>query len=359
LREGTESIRPHPTDASKVIVTYQYTSPEGNNYIQETEMPEVVVQPTNAAEESGSIIVPDVEASKVPRTKKGSPWVPVPGTSRYEWTRGNGNQQETWRIAVFFRRLNRGTHEYEDIYINTGMLTTVDPNDIKFRTSYNKWVLQFARRRDATYTNKVARVHWNVAERRALYTTVNAFCAMYGVNNFGFTNGCKLSANRLQAMADTVNTVANPLRAAPRGIDAVRGQIISAHAKAQPKNKEIFDLRVKAAALRARIDAGEIPSRAERKPQFAIPLSEFPVNPPAAATAPSTVRNKKRKRTAVVEDTEEQSSSGMSSPPESEPGEDKWMTTDEEILPDEGDDDNWTDADEEATSSPPAKRLRL
>ncbi|KAF2621640.1 hypothetical protein BU25DRAFT_463590 [Macroventuria anomochaeta] len=357
LREGTESIQPHPIDATKVIVTYRYTDPAGGVYVQETEMPEVVRAPANASSNAGSIIVPDVEASKVPRTKKGSPWTPVPGTSRYEWTRGDGDQQETWRVVIFFRRLHRDTHAYQDIYVNTNMLNNVDPNDKRFRTSYNKWILQFARRRDATYTQKVARVHWSVAERHALYTTINTFCAKYGIHSFGFSDDCMLSTKQLQLMADAVNAAPNPLRSAPRGVDAVRGQIISAHDKAQPKNKAIFDLMARAVALRARIAGGEVIPRAERKPKLAIPLCEFPVDPPVAASDSLTPGGRKRKRAAAVEASDgEPPSSELSSPPGSEVGgndgvsEDTWMTTDEEIQPGESDEGNWSDTSEEMLS---------
>ena len=342
-------------------------------------MPEVVSAPANASSNAGSIIVPDVEASKVPRTKKGVPWIPVPGTSWYEWTRGDGDRQETWRVNVFFRRLHRDTHAYQDIYVNTNMLNNVNPNDKKFRTSYNKWILQFARRRDATYTQKVARVHWSIAERRALYTSINTFCAKFGIHKFGFSDNCKLSTKQLQLMAEAVNAASNPSRLVPRGVDAVRGQIVSAHDKAQPKNKAVFDLMAKAVSLRARIASGEVISRAERKPKLAISLSEFPVDPPVAAAGPSTPSGRKHKQTAAVEESDtEPSSSELSSPPASEVGgndgvsEDTWMTTDEEIQPGESEEGNWSDTSEdmlsgeeaewieveEIASSPPAKRIR-
>lgn len=80
LRQGTESIRAHPTDPSKVIVTYHVTV-DGRHYDQETEIPEVVSAPANGSYGGGSVIFPDVEASKVPRTSKNFPWTVVPGSS--------------------------------------------------------------------------------------------------------------------------------------------------------------------------------------------------------------------------------------------------------------------------------------
>lgn len=378
LREGAEVIRPHPTDLSKSIVTYRYTNSTGHIYVQTTEIPEVVRVPANPVGEASSIIVPDVEASKIPRTKKGSPWVPVPGTSQCEWTRTKGGQQQMWRVNIFFRRLDRDTHAYRDMYINTNMLNNVDPNDKTYRTAYNKWILQFARRRDATYTQKVARVHWSVAERRALYTGINTFCAKFGIQRFGFTEECKLTTRQLQLLADRVNAVPNPARTAPRGVDAVRGQIISAHDKAQPKNKAVFDLMARAVALRARIASGEWLSRAERKPHAAIALSEFPVDVPAAVDRSAAPGIKKRKRVVTVEETDDEpSSSELSTPPASDVdeddgvSEDTWMTTEEDIQPGESEEGNWSDTSEEVLpgenadewaevevgSSPPAKRL--
>lgn len=211
---------------------------------------------------------------------------------------------------------------------------------------------------------------------------INTFCAKFGINKFGFFNDCKLSTKQLQLMANAVNAANNPLRTAPRGIDAIRGQILTAHIKAQPKNKAIFELNARAVALRSRIENGEAVPRAERKPQFAIPLAELPVDPSAAAVASGS---KKRKRAAVKEESDEESSSSeLSSPPASRVGDDDgvsvdtWMTTDEEITPGESGEENWSDAGdeipsvegegevegdwaeiEEAAPSPPAKRRRM
>ncbi|KAF3031871.1 hypothetical protein E8E12_000947 [Didymella heteroderae] len=245
LRQGTESIRPHPTDPSKVIVMYHVTV-DGKHYDQETEIPEVIPMLAVVHSSSGSVIFPDVEDSTVPRTLKSSPWTPVPGSSGHEWIRGEGDKRETWRINIFFRRLDQDTHAFEDIYVNVNHLKNVNPNDKKFRASYNKWVLQFARRQDANYTQKVARVHWNTAERRALLAAINTFCSKFGIHKFDFVEGCRMSTEQLQLMADAVNAAPNSSRLEPRGVDAVRGQITSAHNKSQPKNKAIFDLLVKA-----------------------------------------------------------------------------------------------------------------
>lgn len=268
--------------------------------------------------EVGGIIFPDVETSKVPRTKRTSPWIPVHSNSKYEWSRGEGDQKETWRVNIFFRRLDRETHAFRDIYANTNILNNVDPNDKRFRTSYNKWILQFARRRDAAYTPKVVRVHWSIAERRALYTSINTFCAKFGIHRFGFADGCKLSTKQLQLMANAVNSVPNPHRVTPRGVDAVRGQIATAHDKPQPKNKEIYDLLLRATALRAGMANREKVPKADRKPELAIPLADFPVDPLEAAQRLSSPGAGKRKRGAVGVMGTESSNSDLSSPPASE-----------------------------------------
>ncbi|KAJ4381703.1 hypothetical protein N0V86_003067 [Didymella sp. IMI 355093] len=342
LRQGTESIQPHLTDPTKAIVTYRVTI-EGKPYDQETEVPEMVPAPANISSSSGSIIFPDVEASTIPRALRGSPWTPISGASGYEWTRGDGDKKKTWRINVFFRRLDRDTYAYQDMYVNTNLLKSVDPNNKQFRTAYNKWVLQFARRQDASYTQKVARVHWNAAERRALFTAINVFCSKFGIHKFGVVEECRLSAEQLQLMADAVNASPNPSRSEPRGVDAVRGQITSAHNKSQPKNKPIFDLLAKGVAFRARMSGGETIPEAEQKPKAAISLSEFPADPPVAATPPLIPGGKKRKRIAAVEE-REPSSSELSSPSASRIGGSRG------VQPGESEGRNWSDTSEEVLS---------
>jgi hypothetical protein len=323
----------------------------------------MVPAPANTSRGSGSIIFPGVEASTVPRALRGSPWSPIPGTSGYEWTRGDGDKKKTWRINVFFRRLDRDTYACQDVYVNTNLLKSVDPNNKQFRNAYNKWVLQFARRQDAGYTQKVARVHWNAAERRALFTAINVFCSKFGIHKFGFVEGCRMSAEQLQLMADAVNASPNPSRSEPRGVDAVRGQITSAHNKSQPKNKAIFDLLAKGAAFRARMAGGETIPEAEQKPKAAIPLSEFPADPPVTATPPLIPGGEKRKRIAAVEETEP-SSSELSSPSASGIG------GNQGVQPGGSEERNWSDTSEvlsgerqrvevkEEMASPPSKKVR-
>lgn len=370
LQQGTESVRPHLSDPAKVIVRYEVTCPVRKLYIQETDVPKVVSAHAVSSDDSGSIVVPDLEASKVPRAKKTLPWKPVAGSTEYEWVRGEGDTKETWRINVFFRRLHRDTYAFQDIYVNVSLLDKVDPNNKPFRTAYNKWVLQIARRRDASYTQKVVRVHWNVGERRALFTAINKFCSTFGIDRFGFSDDCRLSTTQLQIMADAVNAAPNPSRTEPRGIDAVRGQIASAHDKARPKNKAVFDLLAKGADFRARESAGERISRGERKPGAAIPLSHFPVVPSRASAARSIPSGKKRKRTAAVGESE--SSSELSSPAASVAGDDTWAVTDEEYLPGEEEGRSWSDISEVSSgeeesqvtgrkelTSPPSKKARV
>lgn len=132
---------------------------------------------------------------------------------------------------------------------------------------------------------------------------------------------CKLDTDRLRIMADVVNAAPNPSRREPLGIDAVRGQISSAHNKRQPKNKAIFDLLVKSTEFRIRMAAGEAIPRAERKPRAAIPLEESPVDTPLGAIPPWTSDSKKRKRASAVEEMET-SGSELSSLAVSEFGDD-------------------------------------
>jgi len=262
-----------------------------------------------------------IQASKIPRSKNSSPWTLVPGSSDYEWTRGEGRNKQTWRVNVFFRRLDRRTFAFQDIYVNTKLSRNVDPNDKDYHAAYNKWILQIARRQDATYTSDVARVHWIAAERRALNTAINTFCVKFGIHSFGFAAECKLSTEQLQIMADAVNAVPNPSRLEPRGIDAVRSQITSDHNNSHPKNREIFNLLAKGIDFHARMSDGEEIPGIEQKSKAAISLSAFPVDTAVTATATLTPDSKKRKQTAFAEETEP-SSSELSSPAVSGLGED-------------------------------------
>jgi hypothetical protein len=145
LRQGTESMRPHRTEPSKMIVTFHVTV-DGKPYQQEPEIPDEVPTPVSVPSSGGSVIFPEVEASTVPRTPKKFPWTLAPGSSGYEWTRGDGDKKEFWRISVFFRRLDRDTYAFQDICVNTNYLRNFNPNDGKFKNVYNNWILQFARR---------------------------------------------------------------------------------------------------------------------------------------------------------------------------------------------------------------------
>lgn len=144
-------------------------------------------------------------------------------------------------------------------------------------------------------------------------------------------------------MADAVNAVPNPSRLETRGIDAVHGQISSAHNKSQPKNKAIYDLLAKGTEFRARTSGGEAISEAELKPKAAIPLPDFPVDHPVTTTPPSTPGSRKSKRTIASEATEP-SSSELSSPAVSELGEDPETTADENTEPGKSGDGQWVEA---------------
>lgn len=285
-------MRPHSIDASRLIVAYTHTYRNPSNkkqtFTQEIIIPgPISSHPATLCTKSGSTIYPDVETSKIPRKKKGATWTPIPGASKHAWTRG----KDTWSLHVFFIRLHRDSNTYQDTNSNTPLLVrdTINPNDPSFRRKDNKWILQFARRRATDYAWQVSRVHWSPSERRALYTAINTFCARHGIHNFGFTDTCKLDATQLQRMADQINLAPNPARTVARGVDAVRGQIISAH---ESKNGALFKLLQKGRRLREKITGGGEVSRADKFPEAAIPIEEFPSDDGASVTNGT----KKRKR---------------------------------------------------------------
>lgn len=281
-------------------------------------MPAAIPSPSPASPPSsqGSLIFPSPLTSKLPRALKSAPWRPNPGTHNTEWTRTNpSGDTSIWRVSIFFRRVDASSFTTQDSYSNASMLANIDPNNKHYRNGYNKWVGQFGRRWDGDYAQakKAANTLWSGAERAALYAQVNAFCARDGVHRFGFDDGCGLSNKVMRGVAAAVSGVPNPERKIPRGIDAVRGQIGSARAGPNPKNRHVFEVLEKGRALRARLAKGEKLAASEMRPRAAIPLEDFPVDPAVAVGAGG-----KRKRAAAAEpfdSSDEDTSEDLSEPP--------------------------------------------
>jgi hypothetical protein len=211
------------------------------------------------------------------------------------WTRPGrkGGPLDHWQPISVFRRFNSITNKYEDIHISLKKLENIDPNDKAFAHAYNKWLDQIKRRRDSEYQKTVSKDHWSAAERRALYTAINAVVRTNGLDAFP-SSGIHMGKAGMQSIANAVNAVGG----SNRRPDAVRSQINSSHAT---KNKAIFELMAVANALRDRLDRGEDVPDAERYPAEAIPSQNFPDLPASKKQAdPST----KKCTAAHMEDTD-------------------------------------------------------
>jgi hypothetical protein len=282
-----ETLSLHPTDSTKLIARFRVELPHapGTYYEQIDEIP-VRDETASSPAKPGFYFIRDLTNAKIPQRRRankknnhqGDRWTRQ--ASGEIWTRPglDGKEIEVWEPIVVFRRFNATTQKYEQIYINLSKLKNVDPNDKMYQYAYNKWIDQIRRRRDGTYVQVVNKDHWTHAERRALYAAINAFVRKAGLRNFGFGSDVTMNQKDIQVMTDAVNTVGGK----NRHVDAVRGQISSAHLR---KNKAIYDLLQRAQVLRDRLDRDEIVPRKERYPQEAILPSLFP---PDANTTPSS-----------------------------------------------------------------------
>jgi hypothetical protein len=278
LRHDGETFTPHPTDPTKMIARYRVEVPHnpGHFYEQVDTVP-MLDESVESPDDPPFYFIPNLTRSKVERKiragKKngGQPnlWVRQ-GTSD-TWIRKDPKDgpDHVFSLVVMFRRFNKITHKYEQMYENLKMLKTADPNEKEWMYSYNKWIDQIRRRQDSEYEQKVLKDHWLVAERRALCIAINAYIRKAGLRKFGSGKDVKIPQADMQVMADAVNAVGDMNRAP----DAVRSQIFSSH---QKKNKCIFDLIDRANNLRSRLKQDEKIPRDERYPNEAIPPSLFP-----------------------------------------------------------------------------------
>lgn len=294
LRHQGETFTPHPTDPTKIIARFRVEIPHqpGHFYEQVDTIP-ILDDSVDPPNDPPYYFIPNLTRSKVEKriraSKKngGQPnlWVRQ-GTSD-TWIRNDpkGGPDQVFKLQVMFRRFNKITHKYEDIYSNLGMLRTADPNTKKWMYAYNKWIDQIRRRRDDDYEQKVKKDHWSVAERRALCIAINAYVRKAGLHRFGSSQEVKIPQADMQVMADAVNNEGGMNRAP----DAVRSQIFSSHPK---KNKVIFDLMEQANDLRNRLAGDEKVPRDQRYPYDAIPSHAFPKD----------ATSKKKRRASAMED---------------------------------------------------------
>jgi len=270
---GEETFERHPTDPNVVIARYRVKNPYNDtDYEQVNELREVDTTKT-PLDPPRFVLEPDLNAHKVPRRVRKNekndqhPALFIEDPTTGVWTRpaGDHGPEFVWTVCILFRRLDSETGEYLQAYTNIKRLEGVNPNDKSWSYAYNKWLDQIKRRRDSKYQQVVLKHHWSHTERSALYDSINAFIAKSGLNAFG----SDMAAKDLQVMTNAVNNAGGM----SRGVDAVRGQIASSHAR---KNKAVLELLGRAQRMRQRIARGVQISHEEHYPDEAIPRSQFP-----------------------------------------------------------------------------------
>ena len=98
-----------------------------------------------------------------------------------------------------------------------------------------------------------------------MYTAINAFIHDNGIDAYD-----TMTSADLEAITDAINAVGGKAR----GLDALRGQITSAH---ETKNHTMWYLREHSRDFRLMIEGGGEVTDDERYPEHIIPLSEFPL----------------------------------------------------------------------------------
>jgi hypothetical protein len=265
-----EKFAAHDTDPSKIEATFRIKMPDGSGwFIQKDVIPEQRASADEDLYEAGaSIFFPDLDSRKVPKKdkeKKSDVVVRWNKVGEHRWERTFKGKHETFTPSIALRRFNARTHAYEHIHVGTSKLKNIDPNDKTWKDAYNKWIDQISRRSNADYQKKKTRDHWTVGEICAMYTAINAFVHENGIDAYD-----AMSTADLTTITDAINAAGGK----GRGLDALRGQITSAH---ESKNHTMWYLRENARDFRLMIEGGGEVTDEERFPEHIIPLEEFPV----------------------------------------------------------------------------------
>ncbi|KAH7564467.1 hypothetical protein BM1_01514 [Bipolaris maydis] len=267
-----ENFEPHETDVTKIRAVFHLKLTDGSGwYTQRDILPE---QRQSAEEDEdndhNTFFVPELTAYKVPQRPKAengatySPWTRV---STWRWKRTADDETEFWTPKFAFRRFHARTHKYEGIYVGETRIKNIEPNNKAWVSAYHKWIDQIKRRSNSSWVHEKRRDHWTVPE----------ICAMYnGINEFVHTNGIDayhgISNVSLQPTLDAINAAGNK----NRGMDALRGQMSSAH---ELKNTSMAYLRENVRDLVKYLEDGGILDDEERFPEKFIPEEEFPTAP--------------------------------------------------------------------------------
>ena len=287
-----EKFAPHDTDPSKIEASFKIKLPDGSGWFTQTD---IIPEQRDSADEDlydarASVFFPDLESRKVPKKdkeKKSDVVVRWNKVAAFRWERNFKGNHEVFTPSIALRRFNARTHAYEvsiiytrytlqheltahfrivqHIHIGISKLKDIDPNDKVWKDAYNKWIDQISRRSNADYEKKKTRDHWTAGEICAMYTAINAFIHDNGIDAYD-----TMTSADLQAITDAINAVGGKAR----GLDALRGQITSAH---ETKNHTMWYLREHARDFRLMIEGGGEVTDDERYPEHIIPLSEFPL----------------------------------------------------------------------------------
>ncbi|CAA9956674.1 hypothetical protein PTMSG1_00282 [Pyrenophora teres f. maculata] len=268
-----EKFTPHKTDPTKINVVFRMKMPDGNGwYVQNDVIPEVREAAQMEKYEEGDCIFPlSLEGSKVQRKYKeqhdsSEPrWVKSAGNC---WVRTYEGKTDVFTPKIVHRRFNARTHVYEQVYFSKPKLNNIDPNDKQWLYAYNKWLDQIMRRSDADYVQNKLREHWKQEEICAMYTAFNAFFHTNGIDAYAH-----MSNQDLQDIMNQVNAAGHR----NRGLEALRGQMNSAHGR---KNPSMAYLRDNLPPLKDYMEAGGIIAQDERFPKQFIPEEEFPKRDP-------------------------------------------------------------------------------
>jgi hypothetical protein len=173
-------------------------------------------------------------------------------------------------------------------------LGNIDPNDSTWKVKYNGTIHQWRLRRDAEYAKLRSWEWWMNAEICALYASINNFCRVHGVSQFGM-HDAGLTQSALWVILGDVNAVSEK----KRQMDKIRSVIRKASAR---RYKPLFDLATEAAAMRARRKENEMVLKI--KPLHAILLSKFPSGD-ASSTPACVTTQMARKRKARSDEEDE------------------------------------------------------
>jgi hypothetical protein len=299
-KDTREKFTPHDTDPTMIDGTIKLKKPDGSGwYILKCavyEKREPTEEDKKKYKATECIFLPPMAPARAPGTIKPKKGRPTPKWERdlseeYRWTRYNPHKDKTevFEPKFAFRRFSAWTREYQFIYIGMKKLGNINPNNTNWMKAYSRWIEQIHRRMDADYFQEKFRIHWAPAETRAMLTGFNSYVHANGRDKFH-----KISVPNLQPILDAVNAVGGR----NRGIDALKGQINSAHKTKNPSLKILFKT---AKSYADRVKAGELIPRAERYPEHAIPLSEFPEDePPKAKKSKAKTKKMKENTTSTL-----------------------------------------------------------